>query len=56
MGRTARFGHSSMGDVPSSPGTLGWEDLGTLPWDTWDMFGISQIVPGPWDEKDSLEL
>ena len=54
------FGHSSMGhmghvwDIPSSPGTLGWggqRDLGTLAWDTWDMSGISQIVPGPRDGK-----
>ena len=53
------FGHSTMGHlghIPSSPGTLGWEgqwDLGTLPWDTRDMSGISQAVPGLWDGKDS---
>ena len=41
---------------PSSPRTLGWEgqwDLVTLPWDTWEMSGISQVVPGLWDGKDS---
>ena len=62
MGRTVGFGHSTMGhlehvwDIPSSPGTLGWEgqwDLGTLAWDTWDMSGISQVVPGLWDGMDS---
>ena len=43
MRRTAGFGHSTMGhlghvwDIPSSPGTLGWDgqwDLDTPPWDT----------------------
>ena len=57
-----KYSHSSMGhlghvwDMPSSPGTLGWEgqrDLGTLAWDTWDMSGISQVVLGLWDGKDS---
>ena len=62
MGRTGGFGHSTMGhlghvwDIPSSPGALGWDgqwDLGTLPLDTWDMSGISQVVPGLWDGMDS---
>ena len=58
MGRTVGFGHSIMGhlghvwNIPSSPGTLGWEgewDLGTLPWDTQDMSELSQVVPRLWD-------
>ena len=53
------FGHSTMGhlghvwNIPNSPGTLGWEGQYTLPWDTCNMSGISQIVPGLWDGKDS---
>ena len=47
------LGHVS--DIPSSPRTLGWEgqrDLGTLARDTWDMSGISQVVPGLCDGKE----
>ena len=65
MGRTVGFGHSSMGhlghvwDIPSSPGTLGWEgqrDLGTLAWDTWDMFGLSHVVLGLGGGKGQRDL
>ena len=62
MGRAVGFGHSTMRhlghvwNIPISPETLEWEgqwDWGTLPWDTQDMSGISQVVPGLCDGKDS---
>ena len=52
MGRTVglgRLGHVL--DVPSIPGTLGWE--GQLDWDAWDMSGMSPAFLGLWDGKDS---
>ena len=62
MGRTPGFRHPAVGhlghvwDVPSIPGTLGWEghqDLGTLQWDAQDMSGMSPAFPGLWDVKDT---
>ena len=62
MGRTLALCSGTLGtcpgypqrlvlDVPSIPGTLGWE--GQLDWDAWDMSGMSPAFLGLWDGKDS---